>query len=294
MKEVFYAIAGHTFRLSFSEPVCFANRLENYDPFRVAGDVDGYLFHLSVTDGLGANSSFQPIGQFDDDIASIGVFKSAEGSFRFHIAYPGSMDHCIMESDSAFRSAQVILPRDAQFHFFCLNNCLMLLYAFSTANHNTLLMHASVVKNRGEGFVFLGKSGTGKSTHSALWLEHIDGSGLLNDDNPVIRIIDDKAYVFGSPWSGKTPCYKNESVPLKGIVKLRQAPRNSIKRLSSLHAYAAILPACSSMSWEEGIASGIHRTVEMLATESGCYLFDCLPDQAAAELCCQTVKERSE
>lgn len=168
----------------------------------------------------------------------------------------------------------------------------MLLYAFSTAEFDTLLVHASVIKNKDKGFVFLGKSGTGKSTHSRLWLTHINGSELLNDDNPVIRIMEDKVWVFGSPWSGKTPCYKNEKAELTGIVKLRQAPENKINRLSSLQAYATILPSCSSMKWEDNIMTGIHRTIERLAMEVSCFQLNCLPDKAAAELCSTAIREK--
>lgn len=291
MKNNYYQIARHTFRLSFPNKIIKEDSLNNYAPFDVDA-TDDWLFHLSVVNTLGQDEKYEPVGQFDDDIASIGISKSERGGFRFRIAYPGNEDCCTMDVDACFRDAQVLLPNDEQLRSFCLNNCLMLFYAFATSNLDTLLIHASVVKNNDEGFVFLGKSGTGKSTHSRLWLDHIEGSKLLNDDNPLVRIIDDKAYVFGTPWSGKTPCYKNENVPLRGVVKLRQAPKNKIKKLSSLQAYAALLPACSSMRWENEIASGVHHTVEKLISLVGCYQLDCLPNKAAAELSAAIIKEK--
>ena len=78
---------------------------------------------------------------------------------------------------------------------------------------------------------------------------------------------------------------------MKGIVKLEQAPRNQIKTLSLLQAYAIVLPACSSMRWEEEIAAGIHRTVEKLVSTVACYRLYCLPDKAAADLSASTIKE---
>ena len=57
--------------------------------------------------------------------------------------------------------------------------------------------------------MLLGKSGTGKSTHSRLWLKYIPDTKLLNDDNPAVRIMDNNTImIYGTPWSGKTPCYK--------------------------------------------------------------------------------------
>lgn len=91
--------------------------------------------------------------------------------------------------------------------------------------------HSSVISYRGRGVLFLGESGTGKSTHTRLWREHIPGAELLNDDSPIIRATDSEALVHGSPWSGKTPCYRNESCPIAAVVRLSQAPHNRIRRL---------------------------------------------------------------
>ena len=44
-----------------------------------------------------------------------------------------------------------------------------------------------------------------------------------------IRIENGKVYAYGSAWSGKKHCYKNEKYPLAGIVRLSQAPFNKIK-----------------------------------------------------------------
>ena len=287
MIDNFYQVAGHQFRLSFSEET-LEDCLGNYAPFRLPEDGDNILFHLLVSDTLN-EKQYEQIGKFDDDIASIRIFKSRDEDYRFRIGYLDSREYCTMDTGEDFHHAEVELPADLQYRFFCLNNCLMLLYAFASAQHNTLLMHASVIKNNGQGYLFLGKSGTGKSTHSSLWLKHIEGSELLNDDNPVVRIVDGRAMVYGSPWSGKTPCYRSEGVPVKAIVKLRQAPENKILKLAALKAYAAILPACSNMSWENGIMDAIHTTVEKLVTAVNCLGLDCLPDQAAAMLCYENV-----
>lgn len=149
---------------------------------------------------------------------------------------------------------------------FIVNNSLMLLFAMFTARHKTLLMHASVVTCKGMAYMFLGKSGTGKSTHSRLWLQHVDNASLLNDDNPVIRIMaDNRIRVFGSPWSGKTPCYKNESAMLGGIVKLSQAPVNAIKRVKGIQAYISVLPSASGMKWDKALTEGMHNTLTEIA-----------------------------
>ena len=173
---------------------------------------------------------------------------------------------------------------------FALNNSLMLLYAFATAGLGVLEMHSSVVMKDGKGYLFLGKSGTGKSTHSKLWLTHIPGTELLNDDNPILRLMPDgTARVFGSPWSGKTPCYKVKDVPAGAVVRLSQAPFNKITRLPLVQAYASLMASASAFRPIQELADGWHRTLEGLAAILPCYHLDCLPDQEAAELCYKTV-----
>ena len=173
---------------------------------------------------------------------------------------------------------------------FALNNSLMLLYAFATAGLGVLEMHSSVVMKDGKGYLFLGKSGTGKSTHSKLWLTHIPGTELLNDDNPILRLMPDgTARVFGSPWSGKTPCYKVQDVPAGAVVRLSQAPYNKITRRPLVQAYASLMASAAAFRPIQELADGWHRTLEGLAAILPCYHLDCLPDRDAAELCYKTV-----
>ena len=109
---------------------------------------------------------------------------------------------------------------------FAIDNTLMLLYAFATAGHSTLLFHSAVIVREGKGYMFLGKSGTGKSTHAEQWLKAFADAERLNDDNPVVRVHEDgRVVVYGSPWSGKTPCYKNDQAQVMALVHIRISSR---------------------------------------------------------------------
>ena len=169
---------------------------------------------------------------------------------------------------------------------------MMLMYAFATAPKNTLLMHASVTMKDGKGYVFLGKSGTGKSTHSQLWINNIAGCSLLNDDNPVMRVMEDGSVrIFGSPWSGKTPCYQNVDVPVGAIVNLKQAKKNVIRQLPLFEAYVAMYVSFSGYRFIKEMADGLHATNEQVVSTVPCYELGCLPNAEAAWLCCKTVSE---
>ena len=178
-----------------------------------------------------------------------------------------------------------------------IDNALMVLYALATADQGTVLFHAAVVSKEGKGYMFLGPSGTGKSTHASLWQRYIARTALVNDDNPVVRIEmtcetsgETCAVVYGSPWSGKTPCYRNVSYPLGGIVMLSQAPYNKICRLDGIHAYAALVQSISGKRWEVSIADGLHRTENTLVSQVPIWHLECLPDEEAAQLCYETIR----
>lgn len=171
------------------------------------------------------------------------------------------------------------------------NTSLMIQFTFSAAVHDTVLLHASVTRHKGKANLFFGVSGTGKSTHSRLWHQYVPDSDLMNDDNPVIRILDGEAMVFGTPWSGKTLCYRNVKAPIRALVRLEQDPENIMERLHSLQAYASVVAACSSIRWNHSVMDGIVPTVEKLAMTVPCYRLRCRPDREAVELCKNTIEQ---
>ena len=170
------------------------------------------------------------------------------------------------------------------------NTSLMIQYTFATAPLGTLLLHSSVTRHDGKANLFFGVSGTGKSTHSRLWHQYVPGCDLMNDDNPVIRVFDRAIVVYGSPWSGKTLCYRNVSAPIRALVRLEQAPENRIQRLSGIQAYASVLAACSSIRWNSAIMDNIVRSVEKLSMNTPCFRLECRPDREAVEVCKQAIE----
>ena len=168
---------------------------------------------------------------------------------------------------------------------FQLNTSLMIQYTFATAGLGTLLLHASVTRYEGRGNLFFGVSGTGKSTHSRLWHDHVPGSDLMNDDNPVIRYEDGGFRVYGSPWSGKTLCYRNVVAPVGALVRLEQYPENRIERLEPLQAYASVIAAVSTIRWNHGIMDLLVPTIERVAMTVPCYRLQCRPDEEAVRVC---------
>jgi hypothetical protein len=174
---------------------------------------------------------------------------------------------------------------------FQVNTSLMIQYTFATAGLSTLLLHASVTRYQGRGNLFFGVSGTGKSTHSRLWLAHVPGCDLMNDDNPVIRFEEGRLMVYGSPWSGKTLCYRNVVAPVRALVRLEQAPENAIERLHALDAYASVIAAASTIRWNPVVMDRLIPTVERIAMNVPCFRLGCRPDGEAVAVCRKGIGE---
>lgn len=165
-----------------------------------------------------------------------------------------------------------------------------IMFGIIIAPLGAIAIHSSVIVKDDEGVLCLGESGTGKSTHTRLWRENIEGAKLLNDDSPIIRMIDGKCIVFGSPWSGKTHCYVNKCVPVRALMRLSQAPYNKICRLPAIAAIGAVLPSCPpAFAYDNALQDHICNTVSDIISCTPIYHLECLPDAAAAELSYSTI-----
>ena len=282
MRETrYYTVSGHCFSVT-AEADDFG-LMDNYEPFGCDGGEA--VFVLSVVDRKPV--SYVEEMRQEDEGQDIVCGKSDDGQPVFEYRWNGETAGWLICSDG-YHEGRLVMT--GNYRKMAIDNALMVLFALATAREATVLFHAAVVSHNGRSFMFLGKSGTGKSTHARLWLRHIEGAELVNDDNPVVRVGDDgSATVYGSPWSGKTPCYRNVQYPLGGIVLLSQAPYNKIRRLSGIEAYAALVPSISGMRWDECIAEGLHQTENALASVVPMWHLECLPNEEAARLCQATI-----
>lgn len=283
-----YTVAGHTFAVRLPEGMAAETYLKPYEPF--VDDSDAQILFSLTLETVPSLKDLNP-GKLreclNDEAPYFWIFEREDGAFNFGFSHTRKCPDCILCPSGDLRD-NVVYVRDSyaeRFAEFALSNAMMLLYTFCTSSFDTLMVHASVIAYAGNGYMFLGKSGTGKSTHSSLWLKYIEGAELLNDDNPVVRVIDGNAYVYGSPWSGKTPCYKNECLPLGAVVRLSQAPHNRIRPLKGLEAFASLMPACSCMRWDGDSVSKLYKTVEKAIAAADLYHLECLPDEEAAKVC---------
>ncbi|MBO4665665.1 MAG: hypothetical protein J5612_02205 [Paludibacteraceae bacterium] len=292
-----YLVAEHLFTVEAPESVYAL--MTNYAPFEVTQVDDRQpLFALTMHEpqtelpALSADCQTVYSDTTEDDMPRLDIYRD-NGTWILREAINKNAPvtlHMTMSED--FSQAHLYMLANANLRF-AVDNATMLLFAFASAKYATLEMHASVTIRGDYGYLFLGKSGTGKSTHSRQWIETFQDAWLLNDDNPVVRLKEDGVYVYGSPWSGKTPCYKNEVRRVGAFVKLLQAPYNKMHTLRLPEAYAYILSSSSGLKIIPEIMDTLFETISRLIQTVQVYGMECLPNHDAAILCAETVMPKS-
>lgn len=293
MSRQAYDIAGHRIVVEFAGAYGHAEIIApTFQPFAVAEDNGREAILL-----IKADDSYRPD---KNDLLKAGDYYSANTEYSMYsrsngniVIFFGDREHTplgIIELDRQLRNAAIALRAPVAKRAAAFSNAVMVAYTFATAMRSTLVAHASVVSHIGSGYMFLGKSGAGKSTHSQLWLDNIPNTELINDDNPIVRIYENgNVRVYGSPWSGKTPCYKQACVPVNAAVSLHKAGSNKVLQLQPVSAFIEILSSVSSLMCYRPCYDGILRTVIKFTESVPVYSLECLPDGSAAELCYETV-----
>lgn len=151
-------------------------------------------------------------------------------------------------------------------------------------NYDTVIFHGSVIAVDGQGFLFTAKSGTGKSTHTRLWREHLgDKAVMVNDDKPMLKITDSGVIAYGTPYNGKHHLGCNMSVPLKAICILTRGEKNTIVRIDKSEAYAMLLQQVYRPQDPLQMAKTL-KLVDKLAASVELYKLACNMDIEAAEV----------
>ena len=275
-----YKVAGHTFAVSGQAELF--EQMGNYEPFECEGGEP--LFSLTIERGVVPEyTEVYPLKKR----AGIIYGRTASGNEVYDVVVRAKSEACLICSKD-YSEGRIIMTGDISTKMRDLS--LMIMYTLATAGSDTLVLHAVVVSCEGKGYIFLGPSGEGKSTHAQLWLKHFEGTELVNDDHPVVR----NGVVYGSPWSPITPCYRNVSYPISGFVRLSPAPYNKIHRMSGIEAYLNLYCSDLGRIGDSSIAKNIdeclHQTEDKLAQTIPMWHLECLPDEEAAKLCYEKVK----
>ncbi len=263
-----------------------AERLPNLRPFIAAGDrTYGNLSLCCIRTGCIIPEEDQlPIQVFRREEKLFKIWLTPE-HYRISIRYPVSGHSYTLQADRRWTTAETDLLPDSAESLDALNDFIQIAFIYSSAFRDTVLIHASCVMHRNRGCAFVGPSGIGKSTHARLWLQHFPGTVLLNDDQPVLRLMPDRSVtISGSPWSGKTGCYINKSAGLEAVFFMEQAEENSLKPLDGIDTFKRLLVATSLTGRDTVSFEAISKTVAEISGMVPGYILKNRPDRDAALL----------
>ncbi len=117
---------------------------------------------------------------------------------------------------------------------YCESICVYREISKKMIDFDGFLFHAAVVAVDGKAYAFAAKSGTGKSTHTNLWLRHFgERAVIVNGDKPIFRCIENEFVAYGTPWCGKERLETNMSAPVKAICFIERGTENHIVRADS-------------------------------------------------------------
>ena len=188
--KAYFCVAEQTFSIDFvGSTANVLMVLPNMAPFACGTPARPALFSVAVHRGAAEQEPhrWNEIGLYEGGDISHLVETDAAGCYRITLIAENDVKIGTLISDGRFTDCHLYLDCPSIHHTHSIENALMLAFAFAGAHHGVLLMHASVPMIGNKGYIFQGKSGTGKSTHSRLWLSTYWEAHLLNDDNPAVR-----------------------------------------------------------------------------------------------------------
>ncbi|MDE7024561.1 MAG: hypothetical protein K2O88_01610 [Paramuribaculum sp.] len=283
MRQVYLSIAGLTLLVRLHDEWSSLRLPASYEPFMVAGRSVDPVLTLNVR--CGENCPVQccePVASGMNDLGETRLYV-CDDSYVVNLSPRPGCGFRTMTISRDFKIGELTMPAGDVFAVYTVDSMLRILFSQAVVAHNAFMLHSAAVVHRGCAVLLMGKSGTGKSTHARLWMNEFDNTELLNDDNPVVRVLPSGIVMaYGSPWSGKTACYRQAFAPVKAFVRLEQAKVNEFSQRCNIDAFVAILPGVSVITHSKDLYSRVCSTVIEAAARTVVGSLRCLPDADAA------------
>jgi hypothetical protein len=151
-----------------------------------------------------------------------------------------------------------------------------------------LNLHSVGVVYDGQGLIFCGVSGAGKSTTAMLWKER--HSTILSDERVALRKHNGKIWAFGTPWKSSARTYCADKAPLKALYFIEHGTENRIIPLNPLEVTSKLLIRCFMPEYLQHAMELTLDFINVLAQEVPCFEFQFTPDQSAIDKVIEHVK----
>jgi hypothetical protein len=157
-----------------------------------------------------------------------------------------------------------------------------------------MLVHSSALVYDNGAYLFSADSGVGKSTHTRLWLKAFgDKVHIMNDDKPVVKLLDDRAIVCGTPFDGGSGIALNENYPLKAIIFIERGEQNSVRIPNNKEIIQKLYFQTAHIVNRE-TAEKMLVNIERLLLLTKFYVLTCNMDISAAYTAYNSILEKNE
>ncbi len=134
----------------------------------------------------------------------------------------------------------------------------LILYYLTVINDD-IMIHASGINHSGEGYLFSGVSGKGKSTMARLWEN--SGARVIHDDRLILRKTENGYRMYN------TPIYNNDipqDSPLNKLFIIDHGSSNKIVPVKGAAAISLFMANCIQHNWDSVIISRLLGSVSEL------------------------------
>ena len=116
-----------------------------------------------------------------------------------------------------------------------------------------------------------------------------DNAFILDDDKPVVRIMDDGIFAYGTPWSGKHDISANKKVKLQAICFHKRDKINWIRKLNYNESAFKIYENCSKKIPAESLYKYL-EIINVISDNINIYEMGCTPTIDAVDVAYEMMK----
>lgn len=146
-----------------------------------------------------------------------------------------------------------------------------------------VILHACGIDYYGKGMLFCGESGAGKSTLANLWNQEA-GVAVLSDDRTLVRQINGRLRMYGTPWHGEAKFGSPGGIKLEKIFFLKHGRKNAIQQLSGAESVLKLLQCSFPPHWDAACMEYTMGFFEELTTRISCHELSFEPDKKVIDL----------
>lgn len=209
-------------------------------------------------------------------------YRHVEHLCRDYICH-GEPSFCVRVTDDEIRAEMAAASSEVT-PDYAESICIYRAICRALPEHGAFLLHASVVECDGVSYAFSASSGTGKSTHTALWLRHFgERARIINGDKPILRFDGDRVLVCGTPWCGKEGYNVNAESPLRALCFLERGEKNGVAPIDSGEAVMRIFPQIL-LPTDEAAVDRLFALLDRMLRQIPCYLLRCTVSDEAVRV----------